>query len=306
MTINDSFSIFIEVLFPLILAAGAGALVDRFLNLDLLSINRLVLYIFTPALIFSSLMEVQVTIADSLRVLLFVLIVTLGMASIGWLYAYFARLDGPTTSSLVLSVTTTNAVNFGFPLLLFAFGNEAVQLGAILVAFYGIGFNTLGILFLSARAPQPKPSPFHALWRMPILYSIVLAVFFRLSGLVIPEFIFQPISKLGSAGIPVLLVTLGIEIGRSGLGNFNKDVWNAVALRLLVAPLMAWYVGSLVGLTGLLKSVAILQASMPTAIFPIVFVREFNGDTGFFSRTVLLSTLLGMITLQIILSLLTP
>lgn len=305
MTINDSFSIFLDVLFPLILAAGAGALADRFLNFDLLSINRLALYIFAPALIFSSLMKVQVTIDESFRVFLFVLFVTLGMALIGWLYAYFSRLDGPTTSSVVLSVTTANSVNFGFPLLLFAFGNEAVQLGAILVAFNSIGFNILGILFLTTRAPLPRPGTLRVLWRMPILYAIVLAVLFRLFGLDIPEFIFQPISRLGSAGIPVLLVAAGMEIGRSGLGNLNKDVWNTVALRLLIAPLIAWNVSSLVGLTGLLKSVSILLASMPTAIFPIAYAREFNSDTEFFSKTVLISTLCGMITLQIVLSLLT-
>ena len=160
MVINEIASIFLEALFPLILVAGIGALADRFLGFDLRSVNRLALYIFAPALIFTSLMKVQVTLSESFRLLLFGLIMMFGMASIGWLYAHLCRLDGATVSSAVLSVTMFNAVNFGFPFLLFAFGEEALQLGAVLVAFNGVPpQRTWNVRRRPSRSPQPRSHP---------------------------------------------------------------------------------------------------------------------------------------------------
>ena len=303
MVINEIASIFLEALFPLILVAGIGALADRFLGFDLRSVNRLALYIFAPALIFTSLMKVQVTLSESFRLLLFGLIMMFGMASIGWLYAHLCRLDGATVSSAVLSVTMFNAVNFGFPFLLFAFGEEALQLGAVLVAFNGVPHNGLG-MFVAARAVHPSRGAIRALWRMPVIYAVGLAILFRVSDLTIPDIVFQPISRLGLAGISVLLVAVGMELGRAGAGTTDGRVWGAVALRLLLAPALAWNVASLVGLTDLLRNVVILQASMPTAILPIVYAREFGSNVGFLSRAVLLSTLLSILTLPVLLTLL--
>ena len=139
---------------------------------------------------------------------------------------------------------------------------------------------------------------------MPVIYAVGLAILFRVSDLTIPDIVFQPISRLGLAGISVLLVAVGMELGRAGAGTTDGRVWGAVALRLLLAPALAWNVASLVGLTDLLRNVVILQASMPTAILPIVYAREFGSNVGFLSRAVLLSTLLSILTLPVLLTLL--
>ena len=183
-------------------------------------------------------MTVQVTISESFRVLLFGMIMMSGMASIGWLYARLCRLDGATVSSAVLSVTMFNAVNFGFPFLLFAFGEKALQLGAVLVAFNSLPHNGLG-MFVAARAVYPSRQAILALWRMPALYAVGLALLLRVSDLTIPDVVFQPISQLGLAGIPVLLIAVGMELGRAGAGTTDGKVWGAVALRLLLAPVLA-------------------------------------------------------------------
>lgn len=303
MVIEEIASIFLKALFPVVLVAGIGVLADRFLRFDLRSVSLLGLYIFAPALIFTSLMEVQVNISESFRVLLFGMITMFGMALIGWLYAHLCRFDGKMRSSVVLSVSMFNAVNFGFPFLLFAFGDEGLRLGVVLVACNGLFHNGFAT-FVAARAVQPMNQAFRALWRMPVVYATGLAVLFRLFDLPIPDAVFQPIAKLGLAGIPLLLVVVGMELGRAGFGTVGGKVWGAVALRLLVAPILAWSVASLVGLTGPLRDVVILQVSMPTAILPIVYAREFGSNVGFLSQVVLFSTLLSLLTLPILLILL--
>ena len=92
-----------------------------------------------------------------------------------------------------------------------------------------------------------------------------------------------------------------MEVGRIPLRINHPDTWGVVALRLLVGPLWAWWAASLVGLGGLLGQVVVLQASMPTAIMPIVFARELGSNVAFVSRAVLFSTLSSILTLSLVL-----
>ncbi len=296
---------FLDALLPPIFFAGLGALTDRLLHFELRSLSRLCLYILSPALLFSSLMKVEVTLAQAGRVVAFVFLVMGGMAFLGWLYARSRRMDGPATGAAVMAVTFFNAVTLGFPFVLFAFGEEGLRLAAVLVATNSLPHNTCG-MFLAARGVHGTGETLWKLARMPVPYAIVAALLARAFEFSLPPSVFEPIEILGRAGIPVLLITIGMEVGRIPLRMNHSDVWGVVALRLLVGPLWAWWIASLIGLEGLLGQVVVLQASMPTAIMPIVFAREFGSNVAFISRAVLFSTLSSILTLSVVLVLIRP
>lgn len=291
---------FLDALLPPIFFAGLGTLTDRLLHFELRTLSRLCLYILSPALLFSSLMKVEITLAQAGQVVAFVVFMLGGMAFLGWLYAKVRRMDGPTTGSAMLAATFFNAVTLGFPFVLFAFGEEGLRLAAVLVATNSLPHNTGG-LFLAARGAHSTGQTLRKLTRMPVPYAISLALLFRAFDFSLPPSVFGPIDILGRAGIPVLLITIGMEVGRIPLRMNHSDVWGVVALRLLIGPLWAWWVAYLVGLEGLLRQVVVLQASMPTAIMPIVFAREFGSNVSFVSRAVLFSTLSSILTLSVVL-----
>lgn len=289
---------FCKALLPPILLAGLGILTDRLLNFEIRTLNRLCLYILSPALLFSSLMRVELLLTDSLRVVSFSFLVLTVMALLGWIYAWLLKLDRPTTASAIMSTTFFNAVTLGFPFVLFAFGEEGLRLAAILIAtnslpLYGVG------LFVAARSTHSTSQAMRKLIRMPAPYAVIAALLFRTLNLSLPLAVLEPIEILGRAGIPILLITVGMELGRIQVGMNHSEIWGVVLLRLLVGPVVAWGGITLLGLTGLLGQVVVLQASMPTAIMPIVFAREFGGNIQFISRSVLLTTLCSIVTLSI-------
>ena len=293
-------TIFLNTLLPLILFAGVGAVADYFLKFELRSVARLTLYILSPALIFTALMKVEVPWSDAVRVAVFAMLVLTAMAGIGWLYAFLRGWDAATMSSTVLSVAFYNALNLGFPFALFAFGEEGLRLAAVLVVANSIPHNCFG-LFVAARGVFTTRQALRAILRMPILYAILLAVLLRSIGAEVPATILGPMENLASAATPVLLLTIGMELGRVSLKGDGRGVRSAVILRLVIGPLIAWIASGLVGLDGLLRAVVILQASMPTAIMPIIFAREFGGNVPFVSRAVLYSTLFSAVPLVLIL-----
>ena len=252
-----------------------------------------------PALLFTTLMKVQVAFGDVGRVALFLAIILIGMASVGWLYSRIFHLDNATTSGAVLSTTLFNAVHLGFPLTLFFFGNEGLEYAVILVALNTIPHHGFG-LFVAAQGSLSKRDALLVLLRMPTLFVIGIAVIIRISGVTIPGVIFEPLEILGRAAIPLVLVFVGMELGRLKLVKVSNITWGVIGIRLLIAPVLAWGAAEVVGLTGLLRAVVILLASMPTAIMPISFARELGSNVAFVSRVVFYSTILSIITLPIL------
>ena len=301
--ISQLLDVFVQTLLPLMLLVGVGLVADRLLRFELRSLTRLNLYILSPALIFSTLYGVQVTLADVARVAGFAAVVLLSMAAVGWTYARLRRLDAATTSSAVLATTFFNGVNLGLPLVMFAYGEEGFRLAAVLIAINSLPHNGFG-LFVAARGVLTTGQSLKALSRMPMLYAIVLAVLIRATGTALPKVVFEQVETLGRASIPILLLIIGMELGRAKLGVSLPDVWAVVLLRLLVAPLVAWGAASMMGLSGMLRAVVIVQASMPTAVMPIVFAREFGGNVQFLTWVVVFSTLLSIVSLSVLLTLL--
>ena len=296
-------AVFAKALFPLIFFCGIGALADRFLEIDRQSLSRLLVYVFMPALVFSTLLKVEVSHANVLRVVVFTLIILSGMAASGWVYARILKMDRESSSSAILAVTFFNAVNLGFPISLFAFGDEGFRLAAVLVAAVSIPHNGFGLL-IAARGTLSNRQALTALLRMPLVYVLTSALLIRWAKIPVPEMFLEPVKQLGHAGVPLVLVLIGMELGRIKIGAFDGKVLGVVVLRLLFAPLLAWGVAEMVGLTGLLKSVVILQASMPSAIMPIVYARMFGGNVEFVSKAVFYSTTGCIVTIPVILLLL--
>jgi predicted permease len=63
-----AFSVFAQVLLPILVVVASGYLLQRRLELDLQSVNRLSLYLLSPALIFSSLVQSRIEVTETLRI----------------------------------------------------------------------------------------------------------------------------------------------------------------------------------------------------------------------------------------------
>lgn len=296
-------SVYLNALLPLFLYCGIGVIVQRSLELDRATLSRLSVYVLLPPLFFSNLMQVEVPTQDIFKVAAFCVLLLGGMALIGRIYSSLVGFDSPTTSSAVLSVSFFNAVNLGFPVALFAFGQEGLLFAGLLVAVNAIPHNGFS-MYVAARGLMSREESLRSLARMPIFYVIGLAILFRMIGLSVPEVIMRPITSMGQAAIPLILISVGMELASIQIHSLNPKLLGIVALRLCVGPLIALLISSLLGIDGLLQSVLILLASMPSAMAPIVYARVFGGNVESLTQAVFYSTIGCFITLPILLLLL--
>jgi len=292
--------LFIQVILPVFLIASAGYIFERKSEVDIRSLANGALYLFAPSLVFSAL--VKSTVATDLlgRLSVFMFVYTLLICALAFSVARFCKFDNNTTRAFTLSTSMMNIGNFGLPLVFFAYGEAALDISIVVFVLFNIPLSTLAIIIAQGQGVKWHQAVRNML-KIPIFYGVALALLCKILGLQIPGFILRATELLGQAAIPVMLILLGMQLSRSkitqGWGFFGL----ATSIRLLVGPLLAIALVSLLGLDGLSRKVVILQTSTPSAVLPLLYCLRFGTRPDLVSGTILTSTLCSALTLTVLL-----
>lgn len=296
-------AVLINVIVPVFIIIGVGALSGRRLALDVRTLSRSVLYIFGPALVFRALLTTELTAGDAAHIVAFVLITTTVLGGIAWSMARALHFDAVQSNAFLLTILLTNTGNYGLPVNLFAFGDPGLERAVIYFSVTAILTNTVGVYFAARGRAEPREALMNV-FHLPLIYAVALALILRAAGTTtLPEALFRPIDLTADAAVPTLLLALGIELAASTLDRQFWTVGLAVITRLVVAAIVAGVIATLMGLEGLTRQVCIVQASMPTAILSVVLSVEFDANPRFVTSVVFTSTLVSTITLTVLLSL---
>jgi len=290
--------VFVDNLLPVLLCAATGFVLGRTLHPDVKTASRLAFYIFSPCLVFVSLESVKISGGEFGKLAFFTLAVS---AIIGVLAYLFGRLLGVGRAllvSLVVASMFVNSGNYGLAATKFAFGEAALARAMVCFVFGTVIVYTLGILIAS----MGKLSALQALRQLmlvPAFYGLVAAAMVRHTDWHVPLFLDRSVSMLGDASIPLMLVILGLQIAEARVWPRNRMVLIGVAafLQIIMTPLIALLMAHWMGLSGLARQAAVLQASMPAAVVTTVLAVQYDLDSTLVSGTVVLTTLLSPLTL---------
>ena len=132
--------------------------------------------------------------------------VLLIFTGVGFLIGLYFSLFRFSSRGFALPVLFMNAGNMGIPLALFAFGEPGLQRATLMFVIITFLQYSLGIYLLSGRGNWTE------IFRLPLIYATIAGLILNLSRMTIPELLFQPISMLGQATIPIMLVSLGYRL----------------------------------------------------------------------------------------------
>jgi predicted permease len=300
--LNNMLSLFADNLLPILITAGAGYILQRTLGVDPKPLARVTFYLFTPALAFSIALSTSITASDIIHMTCFGFAVAILMSLLSWALSRFLRLPQQVASVFILTATFMNAGNYGLPLNDFFFGEEGLALASVFFITNALLTNSLGV-FITTAGRQPLSRALVGLLKIPAVYAIPLAVLVRTVHWQLPVSIERPISLLGSAMIPSMLILLGMQISHGGLPKRKDLLALVVGLRLIISPLLAFLIAPLFGLRGLSAHVGILESAMPTAVLATVIATEFDVEPDFATGAVLITTLLSPLTVAPLLAL---
>ena len=295
--------VFLNVILPVVLVAALAAALDRYRPVPVEPIASVVFFLFTPSLVFHSLSNTELPAALSVRIVGVAVIAFLAGYALSLAWSAARRHDPSLRAGLALSVTSINAGNMGLPVTLLAFGDAGLEVAVV----HFITVATLAASASVAVASMAGGSARDALiapFRFPVLYAAAAGLAVSGFSVELPVTIAAPAESLAGAAVPVMLVVLGLQLGR-GLGGRGDlvDTGAATVLRLAVGPAVALGATYLLGIDGMAQCVLIVLGGMPTAVFATILATEFSARPQFVTRSVVTSTLLSVLTLTVLITL---
>ena len=300
----DIFHIFLNVVLPVFLMAGAGAVLQKFRQVPAYSISQITLYIFAPALVFNSLANTTLSLDQLGKIALFVLALASVMYIISFGTARFLKLDREQSSGFLLTSIFMNSGNYGLPVALFAFGNEGLEFAIVFFVCQAALGGTLAVFIASSSHLDAKSALVTTL-KMPLLHATVLGLIVNLGDIHMPHMIGEPVKILGEAAVPSMLMVLGIQMSNRFSLDDRPALIATLFIRLVVSAIAAFLITPVLGIEGILRQVLIVVSAMPAAVFTIILSSEFHARPSFVTNTVVVGTLISLPTLTVVISLVT-
>lgn len=274
-------------------------------------LNRYVVWLALPALMidvminssWSELYQPEFFYAFELGVF----IIFFGVLAFHWLKT--KNLTNATVDATSASYANTGFI--GLPLCALTFGAD--KLGpAMIAAILTVSANfAVSIIFIEASSQSGK-----SLWitlrnvavslcKNPLIVAPVIAGILCASGVQLPYGAAQSIKLLGASASPCALVATGLFLAQRQESTSPVIAIELVVFKLVIQPLIVWYLAFQVfTMPPLWAKSAVILSALPTGTGPFMLAELYGKGGGIASRTIFLSTVLGIVTLSICLSIL--
>lgn len=290
------FAVLLQVVTPVFLVIGVGVLLGYTFRLDAGPLNRAALYGAMPALVFITLTRSELTLQNTTVLLSGNLVFLLLMGVLAW---FFSRsLAARSRQGFIATSLFGNAANMMLPVTLFAFGEAGLERALILYVFTSAIFFTVGPLIFSSSANLREVG--QVVLRLPVIWAALAGLMFNLFGWPLPTALGRGLELLGNAAIPIVLLTLGLQIQRSGLVALQPINWFGASFKLALGPVVGYVAALTVGARGMDLAVLTLLASMPPAVNNFILAYELGGDAEEVARTVILGTIAALGSLSVV------
>jgi predicted permease len=295
--------LFAKNILPILIVSSIGFILQRIFTLNPRTISQIVFNAFTPFLIFSLLASTEIQAQDLGLMVALVILVIACTGILAWILAKSLHLHAGLTSAFILTAVFMNSGNFGLSLNFLAFGNDALAWASIFFVSNSIMIYSLGVYIATVGRIKPIQA-LRGLLKVPAIYAIPLGFIVRAYQIEIPDSIWRSIDLLSSAAIPCMLIILGMQIANAGLPKRIDLLFLSAVLRLVVSPAIAFFLTSLMGITGPAFQASVSEAATPTAVMTSIISLEYDVEPEYVAGAILFTTLLSPITLTPLLSLL--
>lgn len=263
--------------------------------------SDLAMLLATPCVIILSFQQPYSTVL--LRDLLLALGVSLGIhvVAIGVSHIFYRkddRLTGVYRASSVLS----NASFMGLPLQQALLGQKGVLYGAAYSVVLTIALWSYGVL---AMGKKEEKIPFRKILLNPGSMGLVIGLLLFVCRVTLPELIDSPIRHLAALNTPLPMLFAGYYLSQIDMKKALtvRKNYVAVAMRLVVVPVIAVAAIFICGVRGTLLVSMMVSACAPTAIGVAMLADRLEADAETAVNLVALSTIASVVTMPVLVAL---
>lgn len=291
----------------IILMIGLGYVlkrIDFLAEKDIGPLNKVVMYILMPCMIFHALYYADLSLISKLGILPIVILASsLITGAVSYIILKQFNFDDVKLWSVLVTVMIANTAFMGYPVNLGIYGQEGFLRAifcdiATLCIFLILSFILILKFGGTAKTAVRKITFFPPLW------AVILGLFFNFLNIPIGPVLDNTINYLGQGAIPLIMLALGLSIDFSGLSRSKSMIVFTSIFKLMFFPFVAFLFVSFLGLSDLQYNVTIIEAAMPSGMLSLLLSISYKLDYQLTSDCILINTVISLITLPIILMIL--
>ena len=303
-------ALLVNVLLPILVMVGFGALMNRRGRIQIDSLNQLTIYLLVPSFLFQQVSTSSLSWNDIAEVTWGSGIPVLLLGGILLLVYKQRKYPSNTTSALLLGGLVYNAGNFGLPVTqlfyeshpgLFGRGAEdGVAIQAMVIMLSNIAVWLVGYVVIAWGKGQGL-SGLLGFFKLPMIYTVIAAFVVREQNIVLPTFIVVPIEMLSDSTVPIMLLTLGAQLARNARWPRWQLIGPTMAVKLLALPAITAAVSWGLGLWPWPGAQLTIAAAAPTAVNTLIISLELEGDSRTAADCVFWTTIGSFVTVTCVL-----
>lgn len=264
-------------------------------------LSNIIVYLTLPAMLITS-MNYDFTpelLSDSILILLLGGIVHTLLLGISIILVKLRKVAKPANGIFQYAMLLGNTAYMGYPIVEIAFGKTGVFYTAIFNIWFSILSWTVGIYLLTGSEKMKIDRKFIL---NPGTISIMIGFLLFLFSIRLPLPLYDSLNVLGKTTIPLAMLFTGMTIEKVRVRDLfsNIDVIIYSIVKLLITPAIVFVLLLPFGFSPVIKGTVILMSAMPAAVNTPIFAHKFGSDHILASKTVVTSTLAGLVTLPAI------
>jgi len=265
--------------------------------------NKLVLNVFLSASVLNSVIgeQPELSAAQLWHVMLMVSLAILICYIISAIVVRVLKIKKD-AAIIELLMSVPNTMFVGLPIVQELFGATAVLYLALSCIPFNVLLYSYGVWRLkSTKGEDGGKVRIKDMLTFPLI-ATVLSLFVFFFHIPVPGVLVKLTTTLAPATMPLSMLVIGSTLGRVQLLDAfrEKRVYLVCLFRLIVAPLLAWLLISLMTTDSVLLATCVIIAACPSGVICSVLALQYGHNTEFSSECVLASTTLSMLVLPII------
>ena len=271
--------------------------------------DKLCYWVLIPALLFHYISQINLSseMLYSYSVIIYVgfFIAILTVLILGKLLGYpperwTSILQGAVRQNAFIALAITGSL----------FGDEGLKIASIFMLIYVPSINIIIVTTMVMNFGQSKKNAsknefitvFIELSKNPFILAMIAGLIFSIIQSEKLKVIIDTSGLLGSAALPIMLLTIGAKIKVRDLALTITPIIISNFLKLLALPLIAFFVANYLGLSEIEVVVAVIFAAVPTAVSSHTLARQFGADDQLMTSIITTQVILSFITIPILLA----
>jgi len=287
----------IDVVLPVFIVIFIGYLIGKLTKISIATVVDINLYVGMPALVFVSLLDKEIVLLNAAKIWAAALIIMYGCLIIGWLVFKVLKQKH---SGLYVAITIMNTVNIPFPIIYLAYGAEGLIAATLFFIPATLSVFLFGTYTLAGK--QWKDN-IKEVFKLPPIYAAVAGLFCNFLNIKVPGLIISSLDLIAMMAIPLLLLILGYNLSRVRMLSFPTTLL-ASFLRVGVGLMLGLLVVDALNITGVSRSVVILDSAMPSAALVSILATKYDNEAELVSSVVFLTTIVSLIIIPLLLNML--